>query len=146
MSSYLLHTSVLSLFAPDRPGLPPAFKAWLSTTGRRQTWYVPAIAAVEIQKGVAKFRRAGGTARAARLEQWLEDLLSEFGERVLPIYATTARTAGNMEDSATARGRNPGLSDVLIAATAARHNLVVLTANSRHFEALGIEHFNPLTV
>ena len=143
MSGYLLDTSVLSAFAPDRPELPSAFKGWLSAVGRHQTWYVPAIAAAEVQKGVAKLRRAGGIQRAARLEQWLERLLSEFGERVLPIDSATARTAGSMEDSAIARGRNPGLSDILIAATAAEHDLVVLTANSRHFEALEVAHFNP---
>lgn len=48
-----------------------------------------------------------------------------------------------MEDAAIARGRSPGLPDVLIAATAVEHDLTILTANNRHFEALKVANLNP---
>lgn len=143
MSGFLLDTSVLSAFAPDRPPLPSAFDDWLSRMGRHEAWYLPAIAAAEVQKGVAKLRHAGGVKRAKGLEQWLDNLLDEFGERVLPIGIAIARRAGEIEAVAVARGRGPGLADILIAATAVEHDLTVLTTNSRHFDALDVENLNP---
>jgi predicted nucleic acid-binding protein len=143
LNGYLLDTSVLSVLAPDRAGLSPTFQAWLSRTGRRQTWYIPAIAAAEVQKGVAKLRRAGGAQRAERLERWLDGLLAEFDEQVLSIGSAIARQAGEMEDAATARGRSPGLPDILIAATALEHDLTILTANTRHFDVLKVANLNP---
>ena len=143
MNGYLLDTSVLSVFAPDRAALSPAFQAWLSHTGRRQTWYIPAIAVGEVQKGVAKLRRAGGVERAERLERWLDSLLVEFDERVLSVGSAIARRAGEMEDVVIALGRNPGLPDILIAATALEHDLTVLTANNRHFDTMKVANLNP---
>jgi predicted nucleic acid-binding protein len=143
LTGYLLDTSVLSVFAPDRPALSPVFQAWLSSVGRRETWHIPAIATAGVQKGVARLRRAGGFQRAERLERWLDNLLVEFDERVLPIGFAIARRAGAMEDAAIARGRSPGLPDILIAATALEHDLTVLTTNSRHFEVLEVANLNP---
>ncbi|TIP71674.1 MAG: type II toxin-antitoxin system VapC family toxin [Mesorhizobium sp.] len=143
MNGYLLDTSVLSILAPDRAARSPDFQAWLSRVGRRHTWYVPAIAAAEVQKDIAKLRRAGGIDRAERLERWLDNLLVEFDERVLSIGSAIARRAGEMDDAAIARGRSPGLPDILIAATALEHDLTILTANNRHFEALEVANLNP---
>ena len=146
MSGFLLDTSVLSAFAPDRAALPPIFGDWLAKIGRGEAWHLPVIAAGEVQKGVAKLRRAGGEKRAQRLEEWLERILSEFGERVLPVTAAIARKAGEMEDKALAEGRHPGLADILIACTAIEHRLTVLTTNNRHFDVLGVAHINPMAV
>lgn len=145
MNGYLLDTSVISVFAPDRPQPPASLWTWVGSDEQPATWYVPAIAVAEIQKGIAKLRRGGGIERAERLERWLERLVAQFGDRVLPVDAAVARRTGSMQDDAIARGRNPGLPDVLVAATAAEHDLAVLTANLRHFEVLGVVSFDPLT-
>ena len=49
-----------------------------------------------------------------------------------------------MQDDAIARGRSPGLPDILIAATAVEHGLTILTANTRHFNVLQVANLNPL--
>lgn len=143
MTGFLLDTSVLSVFAPDRPAPAPVFRDWLESAGRAQPWHLPVMAVAEIQKGVAKLRRAGGELRANRLETWLEGLLDEFGSRVLPVSAAVARRAGALEDEVRALGQHPGLPDILIAATADAFQLTVLTANTRHFAALGVPFINP---
>lgn len=143
MSGFLLDTSVLSVFAPDRPPPAPSFRDWLETVGRAQPWHLPVMAVAEVQKGVAKLRRAGGDLRAHRLEMWLEGLLGEFGSRVLPVSADVARRAGVIEDLVLAQGRHPGLPDILIAATADVFELTVLTVNTRHFSVLGVPFVNP---
>ncbi|MDN2579073.1 hypothetical protein [Aquibium sp. ELW1220] len=43
-----------------------------------------------------------------------------------------------MSDAARARGRDPGLADVMIAAIADVHELTVATRNLRHFDPLAV--------
>lgn len=143
MTSYLLDTSVLSAFAPERKTVSREISEWMTQQGEAQTLYISAITVAEIEKGIRKLHRAGGRARAERLANWLDSLLSDFGDRILSVDAKVGRIAGALEDAAAARGRNPGFADVLIAATAKAHGLLLLTANGRHFEPLDIEHIDP---
>lgn len=139
---YLLDTSVLSLLAPGKPAPPPEFVAWLRRHGERI--YISAITVAEIEQGICKLHRAGGTQRARLLREWLDTLLSQGHERILPFDADVARSAGAMADRAVAIGRHPGFADVGIAATAKAQGLVVLTCNGKHFEPLGISTVDPL--
>lgn len=52
--------------------------------------------------------------------------------------AVVARIAGALEDEAESKGRSPGLSDIIIAATARAYGLTVVTENIRHFEPLDV--------
>jgi predicted nucleic acid-binding protein len=97
----------------------------------------------ELQKGLSRLKRIGASAKTVRLEAWMDDIFLQFGERILEVDAAVAQLAGEMEDAAAAKGRNPGLADVLIAATAKRADLAVGTANLRHFAALDVRCFDP---
>ncbi|MBA3448943.1 MAG: type II toxin-antitoxin system VapC family toxin [Pseudaminobacter sp.] len=144
MSGYLLDTSFLSIFAPDRPPLPLHLQGWVAEQRERGSWHTSSIVVVEVERGIAKLERSGGNAKAERISRWFEGLLAEFDERVISVDSAIAREAGRLEDAAIARGRNPGLADVLIAATARLHDLSVLTANVRHFAVLDVPYFNPM--
>lgn len=85
-------------------------------------------------------RRTGGSRRAAALDAWL----GVFPDRFLALDAAVARLAGAMSDEARAKGRDRGLADVMIAATARHHGLAVATRNMRHFEPLGIACLDPM--
>ncbi len=98
----------------------------------------------EIQRGIRKLHRAGGVERSKDLARWLRDLIENYGDRLLPVDATVARIAGDVEDAAIGKGRHPGFADVLIAATAMAHDLTVLTDNTRHFAPLGVQCLNPV--
>ena len=62
---YLIDTDVLSALAPERPAVPEAFGAWLRRNSEKL--YIPCIAVAELEQGICKLRRAGGTGRAKRL-------------------------------------------------------------------------------
>lgn len=143
MSGFLLDTSVLSAFAPERQPVSNEVAGWITAQGEAEALYLSSITVAEVEKGICKLHRSGGTVRAERLAAWLDSLLSDFDERILAVDARVARIAGAMEDAAVVRGRHPGLADVLIAATAQAHSLLLLTANGKHFEPLGIAHFDP---
>ncbi|QND68074.1 type II toxin-antitoxin system VapC family toxin [Mesorhizobium loti] len=144
MSRYLIDTSILSAFAPGRPALAKGISTWITTQGEKQTLFVPAIAIAEIEKGIRKLYRAGATKRAESLTDWLNNVIGGFADQILAVDADVARRAGQMEEAASARGTNPGLADILIAATAAINELTVITANIRHFEALDVRCWNIL--
>lgn len=138
---YLLDTSVLSAFAPDKPPLPPGFDAWLRARSGRL--FIPCIAVAELEQGIRKLRRGGGSARAARLSAWLDGLIEQFADRLLPLDTAACRIAGQIADRAVAAGKHPGFPDVAIAALAQQAGLMVLTCKVRHFVALGIACADP---
>lgn len=137
MSGYLLDTNVLSRFAPGRADSSPALRDWMREKGAGDLLFVSAMTIAEIEKGICKLERRGSNARTERLRQWLQGILSMFDDRILPMDTAVAVKAGAMEDAAVGRGRNPGLADVIIAATAQANGLTVVTDNIRHFEELG---------
>lgn len=145
MTGHLLDTSILSVFAPGRRDLPPHFEAWAEEQREHGSWYLSTIVIHELERGIAKLRRAGGVSRADALKLWLSDTLLHYEGRILSVDTLVAREAGKLEDSAIAAGRNPGLADVLIAATARIHDLSILTANVRHFAVLDVSFRNPFS-
>lgn len=106
--------------------------------------FISSISVLEIERGIAKLRRTGGGLRADRLAPWVERVLENFGPNILPVDVEVAKQAGTMLDAAVAKGRDPGVADILIAATAQAHDLLLLTRNVRHFEPLGISVHDPL--
>lgn len=142
MSGYLLDTSILSLAGPDKPPLSEEVTGWLRAHADKL--FVPVVAVAEIERGICKLRRAGGTERVTRLTAWLDALIHGYGDRILLLDASAARAAGQLSDAARAKGRDPGFADVAIAAIAVTHELVVLTRNVRHFGPLGVPYVDPL--
>ncbi|MEI8697683.1 MAG: type II toxin-antitoxin system VapC family toxin [Mesorhizobium sp.] len=143
MSDYLLDTSFLSAFAPGRTPIPQHVQKWIAEQRERGSWHMSSIVILEVERGIAKLKRSGGHAKVERISRWFESLLIEFDQRILPVDVAIAREAGRLEDATIARGVNPGLADVLIAATARLNGLSVLTANVRHFAILDVPYLNP---
>ena len=140
-SGYLLDTSVLSMLAPGRPAPGDEFAAWLRE--RTDLLRISAVTVAEIEQGICKLRRQGGGERAGLLARWLDAILDQGPDYVLPLDGQAGRIAGRLSDEATAQGRHPGFPDIAIAATAAAHDLVVLTRNTRHFAELGVRVADP---
>ena len=141
MTGWLIDTNVLSAFGPDKPALRSEVRLWLRE--RADALFLSTITAAEIEAGITKLHRAGGTRRAEGLRTWFDRILEQYAERLLPFDLAATRIAGQFIDAAQAQGRYPGIADISIAAIARSHQLALLTANLRHFEPLGIETLNP---
>ena len=140
---YLLDTSVVSLLARGREAfMATPLNDWLQV--HHQALFLPAIAIAEMAQGIGKLRRAGGAARADRLDRWLDGLLASYTERILPLDAQAARLSGQISDAAIAEGCHPGFADVAIAALARNAGLLLLTCNLKHFQPLGVACADPL--
>ncbi|MCP5022576.1 MAG: type II toxin-antitoxin system VapC family toxin [bacterium] len=74
---------------------------------------------------------------------YLLHLEQAFGDRILDLDIDMARLWGEMAAKAFSRGKTIPPVDGLIAATAARHGLAVMTRNVNDFEVAGVRTINP---
>lgn len=77
------------------------------------------------------------------LRNWLLTLEQDYADHILDIDTETARIWGELTATAQARGRTIPVSDGLIAATAVRHGLHVMTRNVADFVATGAMLLDP---
>jgi len=132
---YLLDTVTIS--EPSKPHANAKVIEWLQSQRKHQL-FTSVICLGEIERGIARLP-AGG--KRVRLEKWLnEDVIAWFGDRVLPVDVETARLWGRI--TASPQETAP-VSDSLIAATAIRHSLHVVTRNARHFASVQADTFDP---
>jgi predicted nucleic acid-binding protein len=138
---FLFDTSVISAFGPGKPLASAALVGWVKANADRS--FISAVTVMEIESGIRQFARTGSTRRLTDLTAWLAAVMVDFRSRVLPFEEEVAMAAGRLEALAIAKGRHPGLADIVIAATGAVHGMIVLTRNLRHFEPLEVACANP---
>ena len=81
--------------------------------------------------------------RKQQLSSWLLGLEQRFNDQILPIDHEVARLWGELTARSQANGVQIPASDGLIAATALRHGLHVMTRNTKHFAASGALILDP---
>jgi len=74
---------------------------------------------------------ARGSVQGADASAWLDMLLAQV--EVLPLDASSARLAGQLQGELERQGQTIGLADCLIAGIALKQDRVLVTANLRHF-------------
>ena len=98
---------------------------------------------MEIESGIERLAMRGASQRSTSLSAWLARVLESYGDRILPFDRPVAMAAGRIEAESIMLGRHPGVPDIIIAATAAIHQLTILTENLRHFAPLGVDALDP---
>jgi toxin FitB len=141
VTRYLIDTNIISAGAPTRHPKQPDVLRWMDL--HSSDLFLSVISVAEIVDRIAKAKREGTRRKAADLSLWLQAVLHLYGERVLTFDVPTAEVAGGLSDLARGRGHAPGLADVVIAATAKRHDLVVLSRNQRHFGPMDVPVIDP---
>jgi toxin FitB len=130
---YLLDTNVVSELRRTRPH--GGVLAWLESVGDDDL-HLSAATIGEIQAGI-EITREQDQDKAAEIEAWLEQVVGT--SNILSMDARTFRSWARLM-----HGRPDRLiEDAMIAATAAVHNLTVVTRNVRDFEGLGVRTLNP---
>jgi hypothetical protein len=135
---YLLDTNVVSEMRKREranPGL-LVFQRQLSTEAGDV--YLSVITVGELRRGIELIRYRGDLDQARVLEQWLENLLVEFEEKILDFGREEAQLWGRL--------RVPHYENVLdkqIAATALIYDLTLVTRNTGDFETTGVKLLNP---
>ena len=133
---FLLDTDILS--ALRRRDRHPEAVAWLEAQ-RTVNLHLSVVTIGEIERGVAQQERRDPSF-ADELARWLDLVLAWYGDRILMVDIPTARRWGQLSAALGHAG-----ADLLIAAIALEHGLIVVTRNVRHFEPTGVEVLNPFT-
>lgn len=102
--------------------------------------FVSVLTIGEIAKGIALLKDGR---KKRTLQVWLQTLERHYADRLLPIDLETSRIWGELTAAAQKAGRTISASDDLIAATARRHGLHLMTRNTTDFEPSGVLLFNP---
>lgn len=138
--NYLLDTCVLSELR--RPAPDTGLIEWLED-GSESALAIPVTVLGEIQQGISQLAESG---KRNTLQLWLDqELTPRFAGRVLDIDSATMRTWGILRGEGKRKGQNHPVVDCLIAATAIRHNLTLVTRNTDDFERLPVLLLNPWT-
>ena len=127
---YLLDTSTVSALARPRPP-----EALLTRLGRHDGHY--ALASMVIAELRFGAQRHPDPIRRERWNAFVNQVATSAP--VLAFDTKAAEWLAMERARLEAGGRVTDLADLIIAATAATHQLVVVTANTRHFEPLRIE-------
>lgn len=94
----------------------------------------------EIAKGVGLL---AASKRREALAAWLATLENQFSDRILGLDVETAKLWGELTARAQKKGVVIPATDGLLAATALRHGLHVMTRNESDFKASGARIVNP---
>lgn len=136
--SFLLDTNVLS--EVRRPQPEPRVLAWLDAADEDRL-FLSVMTAGELARGIGLLAEGK---RKRELRAWLEtDLPARFGDRLLPVDGESAAIWGEIMAVSQRTGRNMGAMDGWIAATALRHELVLVTRNVKDFAGSGPDLLNP---
>ena len=103
--------------------------------------YLSVLTMGEIRKGLAGLP---GGRRRTHLETWLDiELRARFSGRILPIDEAVADRWGNLTAIAKKEGRALATIDGLLAATALRHDLTIVSRNESDFQHVHVQLLDP---
>ncbi len=130
---YLLDTNIVSELRKPRPH--GGVMAWLKSTADADL-HLSAVTLGEIQAGVEVTREQDAD-KARQIEDWLELVAQSYN--VLPMDGATFRAWAKLMH----RQSDTLYEDAMIAATAAVHNLTVVTRDIADFARFDVRLLNP---
>jgi toxin FitB len=102
--------------------------------------YLSVLTLGELKKGIVKLKPSG---KKRSLMAWLEQVIVSAADRILPIDLETAVIWGEITAKSAAKGKTIPAIDGLIAATALRNGLHLMTRNVADYESTGAMLVNP---
>jgi hypothetical protein len=130
---YLLDTNVVSELRRVRPH--GGVLAWLQSV-RDEDLHISVVTIGEIQAGI-EITREHDQSKATEIEHWLEQVAETWNLLSMDarIFRAWARLMHRRSDHL--------IEDTMLAATAAVHNLTIVTRKVRDFHDLGVATLNP---
>jgi predicted nucleic acid-binding protein len=138
VSGFLLDTNIISELVKPKPEA--NVTAWIEDTDE-SLLYLSVLTFGEIRRWIAALPQSR---RRATLEAWLgKDLRTRFEGRILNIDLEVADRWGLLTAAARKSGIVLPVIDGLLAATALKHNLTLVTRDTGQIPTMGVAVFNP---
>ena len=134
---YLLDTCVISELVKPRPNT--AVTDWLTRTPA-DSLFLSSLTIGELKRGITRLPESK---KKNRLITWLEILLADYGDRILPVDRAVAEAWGIMQARAEDAGKRMSIIDGYIAATASAYQMTVVTRNEEDFSPSHQAILNP---
>lgn len=136
MAGYLLDTNILSKIrkGADR-ATPQVWQWWLGM--ENEELFLSVLTIGEIRKGIDRLSLRDA-ARTLVLERWLDEVKTSYHERLIEVDASIAEHWGRLQAL-----RSLPEVDALLAATALKDELTLVTRNTTDFKGLGLQLLNP---
>lgn len=131
----LLDTNVISEAAKPWPHKPV-----IEFLRHKPDAYLSVISLHELRHGAERVQSLN---KRRRLLEWIKALRATFSKQILAVDADIAERAAILRARDARQGRILHIEDALIAATALRHHLKLVTRNTSDFETTGVGLINP---
>ena len=135
MSGFLLDTNVISELR-KRDRMDTQVLQWFGRNTDSELW-LSVLVIAELRRGVELLRRRDEVA-AALLATWLESVVVDYGDRILPVTVEIAQRWGRL----SVPDPLPWI-DGMLAATALQHGLTLATRNVDDVRRTGVALANP---
>lgn len=135
---YLIDTSVISESRKGKKANQGVQEFWRSVDP--DAVYLSVQTVGEIRRGIENIKNRGDASQAQVLEQWMNVVVTEYGDRILAFDEDCAQVWGRLMSPHT---QNP--IDKQIAAIGLIHGLTVVTRNTDDFAISGVRFLNPFS-
>lgn len=133
---YLIDTNVVSEARKGKKANPGVQKFWGNVDA--DDLYLSVQTIGEIRRGIENIQHRGDLPQAKKLEKWLNQIVADYGDRILAFDEACAQVWGKLMSP---HNQNP--IDKQIAAIALINGLTVVTRNVDDFRGTGVELQNP---
>ena len=135
---WLLDTNVVSEGVRNRPN--DKVLSWIAAQPDTDS-AISVVTLAELRDGALSAR---DEAKRNRLINWIETkVLDSFDSRTLPLTVEILVDWVGLARILRSKGHTRDAADLLIAATARTHNLILVTRNVRHFAGTGVVVYDP---
>jgi predicted nucleic acid-binding protein len=132
---YLIDTNVVAELRKAKPH--GAVVTWLRGVEDRHL-HVSAVTLGEIQAGI-EITRGQDSEKAAEIEAWADQIAGTWN--ILAMEGSAFRLWAKLMHARS----DTLIEDAMIAATALRNNLIIVTRNVKDFKEFGVQTLNPFT-
>lgn len=134
--SYLIDTNVFSEKLKPRPDAEVV--EWLAEN--ESELFISTLTIAEIRRDIERLPQGK---RRDQFQQWLTSLNSTMDGSILSFNRAAAHSRGQMQGQLDLKGIRISPSDGILAPTAIRHGLTVVTRNERDFNDAPVRMLNP---
>lgn len=135
---YLLDTNVISEIRKGQRANAGVQAFFQRVVANNDKVFISVVTLGELQRGIGLIRHRGDVAQARQLEDWLQQVLNDYQDAMIPMDVDVARLWGRL------RVPHPeNALDKIIAATALLYDLTVVTRNVQDFAGTGVKLLNP---